>query len=59
VKVEFHRPDDEQQTTVASVAWDAGRVGIETDDEEIAAQLAHAFRSTPVVTDDRLEPAVP
>jgi hypothetical protein len=52
VKVEFHRPDDEQQTTVASVAWDGGRVGIETDDEDIGALLAHAFRPTPVVTDD-------
>jgi hypothetical protein len=52
VKVEFHRPDDEQQTTVATVAWDGGRVGIESDDEDIGAQLAHAFRPTPVVTDD-------
>jgi hypothetical protein len=52
VKVEFHRRDDEQETTVATAVWDGRRVSIETGDEEIAAQLAHAFRATPVVTDD-------
>ena len=51
MKVEFRRPDDEQQTTMATVAWEGRRAIIESDDEEIAAKLAHAFRATPIVTD--------
>ena len=51
MKVEFHLPDD-PETVVATALWVDGRVKIETDDEALAAQLADAYRPTPVVTDD-------
>jgi hypothetical protein len=32
--------------------WRDGRVTVESDDEELAGALRHAFRATPVVLDD-------
>lgn len=51
MKVEFHLPDD-PDTVTATALWDDGHVRIQTEDEALAAQLADAYRPTPVVTDD-------
>jgi len=51
MQVEFHRPD-EPDAVLATVAWVDGRVVISSEDDAIAAAMAHAFRNTPVVTDD-------
>lgn len=50
--VEFYAPDDEAKLTVATAAWDGRDVTITCDDEHRRAELVHAFRRTPVVTDD-------
>ena len=52
MKVEFFRPDDEQQVTVATAAWDGRGAVIASQDQQIAERLTHAFRAAPVVTDD-------
>lgn len=52
MKVEFYRPDDEERTVVAEVTWIDGGVQVHTDDDEVATGLRHAFRRTPIVTDD-------
>ena len=52
MKAVFYRDDDEEHTTVAEVAWSDGTIDVRSDDDELAAALAHAFRRTPVVTDD-------
>ena len=52
MKVEFSRPDDEERTTVAVATWADGTVDVSSDDDELAAAVRHAFRRTPVVTDD-------
>jgi hypothetical protein len=51
MKVEFHREDD-PDTVVAEASWDGDAVDVETEDEAVAAQLATAYRRTPVVADD-------
>ena len=50
--VEYYQPEDEQKLTVATASWDGREVAITSDDDEIRASLAHAFRRTPVVVDD-------
>jgi hypothetical protein len=52
MRVEFASPEDEQKTTIATAEWHEGAVTIGSEDEQIRAKLAHAFRRTPVVTDD-------
>jgi hypothetical protein len=52
MRVEFRRPDPEDDTVLATATWDGDRVTIETEDEELGRTLTHAFRATPVVTDD-------
>jgi hypothetical protein len=52
VKIEFHRPDDEGRHVVATVEWDGRNVSVIADDEDVRKALEHAFRKTPVVTDD-------
>jgi len=52
MRVEFAVPEDEAKATVASAEWDGEEVVVSADDEERRAALAHAFRRTPVVTDD-------
>jgi len=52
MKVEFTRPDDEQQDVVATASWDGRAVSIDAQDAEVASTLAHAFRPTPVAVDD-------
>ena len=52
MRVEFASPDDEQKATVATVEWRDGAVIISSEDEQVRTKLAHAFRRTPVVTDD-------
>jgi hypothetical protein len=51
MKVEYHGEDD-PDAVVATAVWDGGVVTIETEDEAVAAQLATAYRHTPVVVDD-------
>jgi hypothetical protein len=51
MKVEFHNEAD-PDTVVAVASWDGEAVAIETQDETVAAQLATAYRHTPVVADD-------
>ena len=52
MRVEFVSPEDEQDATVATAEWHDGAVTIWSEDEQIRAKLAHAFRRTPVVTND-------
>ena len=52
MNVEYYQPDDEQKLTVATASWDGREVAITSDNDEIRASLAHAFRRTPVVVDD-------
>jgi hypothetical protein len=52
MRVEFASPEDEQKATVATAEWHDGAVTIWSEDEQIRTKLAHAFRRTPVVTDD-------
>jgi hypothetical protein len=52
VKVEFSRADDEERTSLAEVVWADGAVDVRSDDEELSTALRHAFRRSPVVTDD-------
>ena len=52
MNVEYYQPEDEQKLTVATASWDGREVAITSDDDEIRASLAHAFRRTPVVVDD-------
>jgi hypothetical protein len=51
MKVEYHREDD-PDAVVATAVWEGGEVAIATEDETVAAQLATAYRHTPVVADD-------
>lgn len=52
MRVEFHRPDDEERTSLASASWSEGAVTIASQDEDLRDRLAHAFRRTPVVIED-------
>jgi len=52
VDVEYYQPEDEQKLTVATASWDGREVAITSNDDELRASLAHAFRRTPVVVDD-------
>ena len=52
MRVEFASPEDEQKATVATAEWHEGAVTIWSEDEQIRTKLAHAFRRTPLVTDD-------
>ena len=52
MNVEYYQPDDEQKLTVATASWDGREIAVTSDDDEIRASLAHAFRRTPVVVDD-------
>ena len=63
MKVEFYRPapaapadqpdaEAPPPTFVGSAAWVEGEAVVECDDAELRAALEHAFRKTPVVTDD-------
>jgi hypothetical protein len=52
VRVEFFRPEDEQRVTVATAMWDGRRAAVRSDDDEVAERLTHAFRPSPVLTDD-------
>jgi hypothetical protein len=54
MKVEFHRADDEEKTTVATATWDGHDVTIQAPDDELRSSTAKAFRRTPVVV---LEPS--
>jgi hypothetical protein len=52
MRVEFASPDDEQKATVATAEWRDGSVTISSADEQLRTKLAHAFRRTPVLTED-------
>jgi hypothetical protein len=52
MRVEFYRPDDEEQQAIATAVWDGRHVVIECDDDELAGTIARIYRKTPVVTDD-------
>jgi hypothetical protein len=52
MRVEFAVPDDEGKTSVASAEWDGREVTVTAEDEERRDALVHAFRRTPVVTND-------
>ena len=52
MRVEFADPHDEQKASVASAGWDGREVIVTADDEERRDALVHAFRRTPVVTND-------
>lgn len=51
MRVEFHRSDDEDRTSLASASWRDGAVTISSLDEDVRDRLAHAFRRTPVVVE--------
>src|SRR5436309_6053850 len=53
MRVEFSLPDDEAKATVASAEWDGHEVIVDADDEARRDAIVHAFRRTPVVTNDR------
>jgi hypothetical protein len=48
-RVEFHRPDDEERTTVATAIWSGGEVVVSSADEDLRDPIVRAFRRTPVV----------
>jgi hypothetical protein len=52
MKVEFYRPDDEQRSTVANVAWDGREVAVSTEDDDVRDALVRAFRRSPLAVDD-------
>lgn len=52
MRVAFHRSDDEEQTTVATVEFDDGAISISSEDDTIRGALTNAYRRTPVTTDD-------
>jgi hypothetical protein len=52
MRVEFAAPDDEEQPTLATADWDGHEVAITAEDDARREALVHAFRRTPVVTDD-------
>jgi hypothetical protein len=50
---EFRRSDQgDDAPVVATATWDGRAVAIDTEDPELRERLTHAFRPTPVVTDD-------
>jgi hypothetical protein len=52
MQVDFHRPEDEEQVAVATVEYDDGAIAVTSEDDAVRAALAHAYRRTPVTTDD-------
>jgi hypothetical protein len=50
--VAFLRPGEEPELVVGRASWDGRHVTITCEDDDLRAQLANAFRRTPVVTDD-------
>jgi hypothetical protein len=52
MKAEFYDAADEEATTMATAVWDGGNVTIVCDDRGLRETLEHAFRPTPIVTDD-------
>jgi hypothetical protein len=52
MRVDFHRADDEEHLAVATVEYDDGAIAVTSEDDAIRATLAHAYRRTPVTTDD-------
>jgi len=50
--IEFFRADDEEHATVATARWREAIVEVTSDDDDLRAVLEHAFRATPIVTDD-------
>jgi hypothetical protein len=52
MQVDFHRPDDEEQLAVATVEYEDGAISVTSEDDAIRSALAHAYRRTPVTTED-------
>jgi hypothetical protein len=52
VRIEFHRPEDEEKRAVASATWDGRAAIVACDDDELRATLQRVFRPTPVAIDD-------
>jgi hypothetical protein len=54
MKVQYRRPaeGDEQPLVVATATWDGRDVHVQTEDPDVRKALDHAYRRTPVVTDD-------
>lgn len=50
--VVFVRPGEEPEVVVARASWDGREVTVTSQDDAVRAQIAKAFRRTPVVTDD-------
>lgn len=52
MRVGFVRPDDEEKAILATASWDGRDVTVESDDEQLRAEIVRAFRRTPVAVDD-------
>jgi hypothetical protein len=52
VRIEFHRPDDEQKRTVATATWDGSAATVSGEDDDLRATLQRVFRPSPVAIDD-------
>jgi hypothetical protein len=52
VRIEFHRPDDEEKRTVATAVWDGHAAAVSSEDEDLRASVQRVFRPTPVAIDD-------
>jgi hypothetical protein len=52
MRAEFASPDDEARTPVAVASWTGATVDVDAADDQVRERVAHAFRPTPVVTDD-------
>jgi hypothetical protein len=52
VRIEFHRPEDEEKRTVAIATWNGHAATISSDDDQLRATLQRVFRPSPVAIDD-------
>lgn len=52
MRIEFHRPDNEEKRTVATATWDGRAALVSSDDDDLRATLQRVFRPTPVAIDD-------
>jgi hypothetical protein len=52
VKIEFHRPDDDEKRTLATAAWNGRAATVSSDDVELRMRLQRVFRATRVAIDD-------
>lgn len=52
MRIEFHRPDDEEKRTLATATWEGRAASVSSDDDDLRATLQRVFRPTSVAIDD-------